>query len=240
MPVITFANTKGGAGKTTVALVLASELARQSRRVAIIDADPQQWVSRWSRLSGKAVNFTVVPEVTKDNLEKTVKALKKKVDYIVVDLPCGLTPLLGKALGVSDHVFVPVQGCAMDAVGGAQVLEILKELAIQCDIRIPHSVVLTRISSLITTRALQAVKAMLAEQQVHVLDAALIERAAFRDMFNAGGTLASMNPGRVSNLAKALDNARLLADEVQRLVPLAETAVAPAPKKRVSATKKAA
>lgn len=240
MPVITFANTKGGAGKTTVALVLASELARQSRRVAIIDADPQQWVSRWSRLSGNAVNFTVVPEVTEDTIEKTVKALKKKVDYIVVDLPGGMTPLLGKALGVSDHVFVPVQGCAMDAVGGAQVLKILKELANQCDIRIPHSVVLTRVSSLITTRALQAVKAMLAEQQVHILDTALVERAAFRDMFNAGGTLVSMDPGRVSNLAKALENASLLADEVQRLVPLMEAAAAPAPKKRVSAAKRAA
>jgi chromosome partitioning protein len=239
MPVITFANTKGGAGKTTVALVVAGELARQSKRVAIIDADPQQWVSRWSRLSAEATGFTVVSDVTEETIEKTVKALKKKSDYIVVDLPGGLTPLLAKAIGMSDHVFVPVQGCAMDAVGGAQVLEILRELSARCDIRIPHSVVLTRVSSLITTRALTAVKSMLAEQQVHVLDTALIERAAFRDMFNAGGTLVSMDPARVSNLPRALENARLLADEVQRLVPVPEVAAVAAPKKR-TATKKAA
>jgi chromosome partitioning protein len=239
MPVITFANTKGGAGKTTVALVLADELARQNKRVAVVDADPQQWVSRWSRLSAAAVNFTVVSDIDESSIEQSIKTLKKKMDYIIVDLPGGLSPLLAKAIGLSDHVFVPVQGCAMDAVGGAQVLQILKELEAKCDIRIAHSVVLTRVSSIITTRALLTVKAMLARQKVHVLDTALIERAAFRDMFNAGGTISMMNPQGVSNLDKAQHNARLLADEVQQLVPL-EAAPVKAPRKRAATTKKAA
>lgn len=239
MPVIAFANTKGGAGKTTVALVLAGELARQNKRVAVIDTDPQQWVSRWSKLSTEAVNFTVVSDIDESSIEQSIKTLKKKMDYVIIDLPGGLSPLLAKAIGLSDHVFVPVQGCAMDAVGGAQVLDILKELEAKYDIRITHSVVLTRVSSLITTRALLTVKTMLARQQVHVLDTALIERAAFRDMFNAGGTLSMMDPQRVSNLDKAQDNARLLADEVQRLVPMM-AAPAKAPRKRAPTAKKAA
>jgi chromosome partitioning protein len=45
MPVITFANTKGGAGKTTAVLMLATELARKGYRVTILDADPQHWIS---------------------------------------------------------------------------------------------------------------------------------------------------------------------------------------------------
>jgi chromosome partitioning protein len=134
---------------------------------------------------------------------------------------------------------VPVQGCAMDAAGAAQVLEILKELAAQCDIRIPHSVVLTRINSIITTRALLAVKMLLAQQQVHVLDTALIERAAYRDMFNAGGTLYTMDPAHVSNLDKAQENARFLADEILRLVPM-KAARAKSTKKQAAAIKSAA
>jgi chromosome partitioning protein len=239
MPVITFANTKGGAGKTTVALVLAGELARQNKKVAVLDTDPQQWVSRWSKLSAEAVNLTIVSDIDEASIEQRVKTLKKKMDYVIIDLPGGLSPLLATAIGLSDHVIVPVQGCAMDAVGGAQVLEILRQLAAKCDIRIPHSVVLTRISSIITTRALLTVKTMLAQQRVHVLDTPLIERAAFRDMFNAGGTISMLEPQRVSNLDKALENARLLADEIQRLVP---AAVAPvkAPRKRAATSKKAA
>jgi chromosome partitioning protein len=239
MPIITFANTKGGAGKTTVALVLATELAHRGHRVTMLDADPQQWVARWHSLSGASANFEVISGVTEETIEQQIKDIKKRTDYIVVDLPGGLNPLLAKAIGLSDHVMVPVQGCAMDAVGGAQVLEILKELAAQCDIRISHSVVLTRINSIITTRALLAVKMMLAAQQVHVLDTALIERAAYRDMFNSGGTLYTMDPVRVSNLDKAQANAALFAEEILRLVP-PKAVRAKAPRKQTTAAKRAA
>jgi chromosome partitioning protein len=221
MATITFANTKGGAGKTTVALILAAELAERGHRVAILDTDPQQWITRWHGLSDTPAKFTVVSDISEETIERDVKALSKKMDYVIIDVAGGISPLLAKAIGLSDRVMIPVQGCAMDAVGGAQVLTILQELAIQCEIRIPHSVVLTRINSIITTRALTAVKALLAERQVHVLETALIERAAYRDMFVTGGTLHTMEPERVSNLDKACENARQFAEEVMSLVPLA-------------------
>lgn len=220
MPVITFANTKGGAGKTTMALVTAGELAKRGFRVAILDADPQQWVSRWMTRMAKMPKFSIAADIDADNIEQTIKELKKRSDYIVVDLPCGVTPLLAKGIGLSDHVFVPVQGCALDAAGGAQVLEILKKLDSECGIRIAHSVALTRVSSIITTRALLAVKGMLAQQGVHVLGTPLIERAAYRDMFDAGTLIDSLDPDAVSNLAKAQDNASRLVDEVVRLAPV--------------------
>lgn len=220
MPVITFANTKGGAGKTTMALVTAGELTKRGFRVAMLDADPQQWVSRWMTRMAKMPKFSIVANIDADNIEQTIKDLKKRNDYIVVDLPCGVTPLLAKGLGLSDHVFVPVQGCALDAAGGAQVLDILKKLKSECDIHIAHSVALTRISSIITTRALLAVKGMLAQQGVHVLAVPLIERAAYRDMFDAGTLIDALDPDAVSNLAKAQENARLLVDEIARLAPI--------------------
>jgi len=223
MPTMTFANTKGGAGKTTVALIVATELARRGHRVALFDSDPQQWASRWFDLTGAVANLSLVAEVTEQTIERQIKDLKKSTDYIIIDLPAGLHTLLAKAIGVSDHVFIPVQGCAMDAIGGAQVLELLQALATENEIRIPHAVVLTRVSSIITTRALAAVKALLAERQVSLLATPLVERAAYRDMFNSGGTLSNLNPAYVSNLDKALENARLLADEILLRVPVAAT-----------------
>ena len=46
MPVLTFANTKGGAGKTTAVLLIATELARRGHRVTILDSDPQHWITK--------------------------------------------------------------------------------------------------------------------------------------------------------------------------------------------------
>lgn len=239
MPVITFANTKGGAGKTTMALVVAGELVRRGHKVAMLDADPQQWISRWMSKAAAAKNFSIVPHVTSENIEETIKYLGTRADYIILDLPGGLTPLLAKGIGLSSHVFVPVQGCALDAAGGAQVLDILKSLEKECDIRIPHSVALTRVNSIITTRALQAVKTMLATQKVHVLDTPLIERAAYRDMFDTGMMPGAMNPETVSNLDRAIDNAAALTDEIMRFVPM-KAARPKAPRKAASTTKRAA
>lgn len=239
MPVITFANTKGGAGKTTVALILANELIRSGHRVTMLDADPQQWTTRWHGLSGAIPNLAVISGVTEETIEQQVKELKRKAGYVIIDLPGGRTPLLAKAIGLSDHVMVPVQGCAMDAVGGAQVLEILKELSAQCGISIPHSVVLTRINSIITTRSLQTVKMLLAERQVNILDTPLIERAAYRDIFCSGGTLYTMDPEKVSNLDKAQENARIFAEEILRLVP-PKALRAKSPRKQPVAVKQAA
>ena len=47
--VITVAQQKGGSGKTTLATNLATALA-SSRRVAILDIDPQRSLQRWNAL----------------------------------------------------------------------------------------------------------------------------------------------------------------------------------------------
>lgn len=218
MPVITFANTKGGAGKTTAALILAGELSRRGNRVTILDADPRGWISRWHAIAGAGSLISVVA-VNEETIETATARAKKRGGYILVDLPSSHDALLAKAVGLADHVMIPVQGCAMDAHGGAEVLELLKELDEKCDVRIPHSIVLTRVNAAVTTRALQAAKDFLAARGISTLSTAIAERAAYRDVFDKGGLLQSMNPDEVSNLSKALENAARLADEIVALMP---------------------
>jgi chromosome partitioning protein len=47
MPTIVYANPKGGAGKSTAALLLATLLADNGATVTLIDADPAETVSIW-------------------------------------------------------------------------------------------------------------------------------------------------------------------------------------------------
>jgi DNA polymerase III delta prime subunit len=68
MPTISFANPKGGAGKTTSALLLASELASKGAQIAIIDADPERWISQWGKLPGKPDNIQIIADVTEDTI----------------------------------------------------------------------------------------------------------------------------------------------------------------------------
>lgn len=220
MAVITFANTKGGAGKTTAVLLLATELARKGYRVTVLDADPQHWISRWHEISGQVPNISVIDFVTSASLPQHISENKHNTDYFIVDLPGARNPMLATAIGLSDHVLIPIQGCAMDARGGAQVLELLQYLDEKAGIQIGHSVVLTRVNSMVTTRALALVKSLLSERHVPVLDTAIIERSAFRDIFDCGGTLHTLDAARVSNLDKARENARCFAEEIMRKVPV--------------------
>lgn len=241
MPVITFANTKGGAGKTTAVLLLATELERMGHRITILDADPQYWINRWSEASGNRTTIKVVPYVTMSSIERLIKEWEPRSDFILVDLPGARTPLLAKTVGLSDHVLIPIQGCAMDAQGGAHVIELLQYLEDKAGLKIPHSVVLTRVNSMVTTRALQIVKALLAERRVHVLDTPIIERAAFRDVFGNGGTLYTMDPTLVSNLHKAQENARAYAEEILRHTGLKANSLRfPPPPRASSAVRSAA
>lgn len=226
MPVITFANTKGGAGKTTAVLLLSTELARRGYRVTIIDADPQQWISHWGEASGPIRNISIIDHVSATSLPLHLRENRDTTDYFIIDLPGARTPLMATAIAMSNHVLIPIQGCAMDAKGGAQVLELLHTLAAREKIHVPHSVVLTRVNSMVTTRALQTVKALLKQKQVPVLDTPIVERAAFRDIFDCGGTLQTMDPARISNLDKAQENAHAFADEILAKMPVRLTASA--------------
>jgi chromosome partitioning protein len=219
MPVISFANTKGGAGKTTALLLLATELIRRGNRVCVVDTDPQRWISRW--FEGAATpqhQLSLATYVTAGTLQRTVEDARLRFDYVLVDLPGSQSPLLATAIGLSNHILIPIQGSSMDAQGGAQVLEILAYLNNRANIAIPHSVVLSRVNSMVTTRAMLAVKGLLAQRSVHVLGTPLIERAAFRDMFDFKTALHLMDPEKVSNLDKAIANAEVFADEVLSLL----------------------
>ena len=219
MPVISFANTKGGAGKTTAVLLLATELIRLGHRVTVLDADPQHWISRWAEMTGPTHNLQVISEVTQCSLETHLRENDDVTDYFIIDLPGQRTPLLSLAIGVSDYIFIPVQGSAMDARGGAEVLEHIDFLSRRLGKFIPHSVILTRVSPMINTRSLLLVKGLMAQRDVDVLNTPIAERSAFRELFDYGGTLETLDPKKVSNLDKAKENARTYARDILAKIP---------------------
>ena len=219
MPVISFANAKGGAGKTTAALLLATELAGQGHRVAIIDCDPQQWITQWAEISGPLHNLEVISQVSVASLQCHLREMRDQVDFFVIDLAGARDALVTTAIGLSDHVMIPVQGSAMDAKGAAQILDLLAMMKEKANLAIPHSVVLTRVTSMVTTKALLAIKGLLAARGVSVLNTPIGERIAFKELFETGGTLRTLDTARVSNLDKARENAAAFAQEVVRLMP---------------------
>jgi chromosome partitioning protein len=86
MPVITMASPKGGCGKSTAAVILATQLADSGASVTIIDADPNRPVSRWAARPGKPTNLTLVDEVTEQTIIRAIDDAARKTAFVIVDL----------------------------------------------------------------------------------------------------------------------------------------------------------
>lgn len=214
MPTIAFANPKGGAGKTTAALLLASELAAKGAKVTIIDADPEKWISQWGALAGKPDNILIIGNATEDTIVDQIDDASHVSQFVIVDLEGTASLMVANTIGMADLVIIPTQGSAMDAKGGAKTIRLIRNQERLARRRIAHSVLLTRTSAAVTSRSLRNVQEQLAKSGVDVFITPIVERAAFRDIFDFGGTLASLDPRNVSNLEKARENAREFAGEV--------------------------
>jgi len=219
MPVISFANPKGGAGKTTTALILASELASKGAQVTIIDADPEKWISQWGALDGKPDNITIISNVSEDSIPDQIEDAAKSTQFVIVDLEGTASLMVANAIGMSDLVVIPTQGSSMDAKGSAKTIKLIRSQERQAqrhnpNARIPHAVVITRAGAAIATRSLKNVVDQLKSAGIDLFSTAIVERAAYRDMFAFGGVLADLDPSQVSNIDKAQRNAQEFAGEV--------------------------
>jgi chromosome partitioning protein len=214
MPVIAFANPKGGAGKTTSALLLASELAARGARVAIIDADPERWISQWGALPGKPATITILGDITEDSIVDQIEAASAEAQFVVVDLEGTASLMVANAIGMADLVIIPTQGASMDAKGAAKTIKLIRNQARLARRDIPHAVLLTRTSAAVASRALKNVRDQLDKAGIDIFETSIVERAAYRDILDYGGLLSDLDPNQVSNVEKALLNAREFAGEV--------------------------
>ncbi|KQT96107.1 chromosome partitioning protein ParA [Methylobacterium sp. Leaf469] len=214
MPVVAFANPKGGAGKTTSALLLTTELAVKGAAVTVIDADPERWISQWGKLPGKPENVTIISDVTEDTVIDAIEAAERDSQFVIVDLEGTASLMVSNAIGMADLVIIPIQGSSMDARGGAKTLRLLRNQEKMTRRKIAYSVVLTRTSAAVTSRALRDVANQLRDGGVELFSTPIVDRAAYRDLFAFGGTLEGLNPAQVSNVDKAIQNAREFTGEV--------------------------
>ena len=218
MPSIIFASPKGGAGKSTSAVILASELAKTGTDVVVVDADPNRPVSRWSRLPGRPASLQVLSDVTEASIIDEIETAAARVPFVIVDLEGTASMTVAYAISRADLVVIPVQGSQLDANEAARAVRLIRQQERAFGRRIPYAVLFTRTSAAIRPRTLGHIRAELEAAGVPILQTQMHEREAFRAIFSFGGTLQDLSAASVSNVAAATANARAFTAEIVSLL----------------------
>jgi chromosome partitioning protein len=218
MPTIVFASPKGGAGKSTSAVILATELALKGVEVTVIDADPNKPVSVWAKRPGRPENLTVLSSVSEDTILEDIERAAQETTFVVVDLEGTASMMVAYAISRADLVVIPTQGSQLDAAEAAKAVKLIRQQEKAFYRKIPYAILFTRTSAAIRPRTLQHIQDEFQRHGVNAFRTHITEREAFRAIFSFGGTLESLSSQQVSNLDGAVANARAFAAETVALL----------------------
>jgi chromosome partitioning protein len=126
--IISLLNQKGGVGKTTLAVHLASSLALLQQRVLLIDADVQGSALDWSASRDEDPLFNVVG-IAKPTIHKEMPTLSEGYDHVIIDGPPRVYDVARSAIVASDLIIIPVQPSPYDVWAAKEVVELVKEVA---------------------------------------------------------------------------------------------------------------
>jgi chromosome partitioning protein len=124
--IIVIANSKGGVGKSTVAVHLAVWLKEQGQTVILADCDAQHSSSEWIREAcpGIRTERLATPEEILDRL----KDLNREADYVIADRPGSNSEISRALLLLADFAFVPCKASMLEVRALAQATKVLRQV----------------------------------------------------------------------------------------------------------------
>ncbi|MBY0356170.1 MAG: ParA family protein [Rickettsiales bacterium] len=143
--VITVAQQKGGAGKTTVAVHLAVALSQRGFRVGVIDVDPQGSLTHWHRIReerfGEDYTGLQFAAVSGWRVGTEVTRMKRHCDFVIIDSPPHVETEARTAIRQADLLLVPVQPSPTDLWATKAVLSLSKAE------NVPARIILNRVNN---------------------------------------------------------------------------------------------
>lgn len=214
MPTIVFASPKGGAGKSTSAILLATELALKNASVTVIDADPNKPLSQWAGREGRPENLTVLADVSEKTIIDDIEAAAAKTSFVIVDLEGTANMMVAYAISRADLVVIPTQGSDLDAREAAKAVKLIRQQEKAFGKNIPYAVLFTRTSAALKPRTLRNIQNQFIQHGVRAFETQIHERDAYKALFSFGGTLSALDRTAVRNVDEAVINARAFAGEL--------------------------
>lgn len=230
MPVIVVSNPKGGVGKSTTTLCLATHLAKRGADVCVLDADPNRPIADWKNEGKSTTTIKVIEGIREDNVSDIIAANQHQLTFI--DLEGTASLLVTRSIAYADFAIVPIQASAVDVRQAAKAIRIIRdtEKLLQRgnqNMKIPYRVLMTRTPApgAPVSNVQRQLEAEIRDQNVPRFKTSLAERLAYKALFVERLSLDEMKEKatgdptfKVGNLDAAINNIDNLANELLDLL----------------------
>ena len=209
MPVIALVGNKGGAGKTTLCINLASALAERDVTV-VLDADPQQSTHNWHAIADGGSAFTVIS--ASEDVAQAAAQHADSARYVLIDCPPSVrSPQTSDALSRADLALIPVQPSPLDLWASVQI-EAEVDRARESNPDLDALLVINQLEP--RTRLSQVMRDALAELSLPAAQSAISRRMIYKKSVIQGRSVLDVG----SQGAVAAEEIRQLVDEMVNLL----------------------
>jgi chromosome partitioning protein len=193
--IITVGNEKGGVGKSTIAINLATEFTGSGKKVLLIDADIQKSTSMFSNIRREQTGLQeiIVIEKTGASLDKDVKALESGFDIVLIDTGGRDSIEMRKSMLISDKFIIPLITSQLDAWSFEKIYKLYQE-AQAFNSKLKAYIVLNKITANWKSREKDEMLEFLKDfSDITILNSYLKDRTAYRKAISEGMGVSELN-----------------------------------------------
>lgn len=188
--VVAILNPKGGSGKTTLAIHLASALQRSGERTLLVDSDIQGSARDWHAV-GSSERLAVIG-LDRPTLDKDISNVGQDYQWTVIDGASKLEKMIASAVKAADLVLIPIQPSPLDLWACASLVEVIQARQTATDGSPAAAFVLTRVKK--HTRLTREIVQSISEYQLPLLHGAIHDRTVFARSLSEGLTALEVDP----------------------------------------------